>query len=52
MAVSTSSVTGRNSKIGARPRYPVWLHAGHPTAVDAARVFGRDDLLAILEPGG
>jgi len=27
-------------------------HAGHPTAVDAARVFGRDDLLAILEPGG
>ncbi|PBC45705.1 hypothetical protein CJ179_21280 [Rhodococcus sp. ACS1] len=24
--------------------------AGHPTAVDAARMFGREDLLTLLEP--
>ena len=24
--------------------------AGHPTAVDAARMFGREDLLSLLEP--
>ena len=24
--------------------------AGHPTAVDTARMFGREDLLAVLEP--
>jgi ankyrin repeat protein len=26
-------------------------HAGHPTAVDTARMFEREDLLALLEPG-
>ena len=25
-------------------------HAGHPTAVDTARMFGRDDLIATLDP--
>jgi uncharacterized protein len=30
---------------GADPR------AGHPTAVDTATMFGREDLLAVLEPG-
>jgi ankyrin repeat protein len=29
---------------GADPR------AGHPTAVDTARMFGREDLLAVLDP--
>lgn len=29
---------------GADPR------AGHPTAIDTATMFGRDDLLAVLEP--
>lgn len=29
---------------GADPR------AGHPTALDTARMFGREDLLAVLEP--
>ena len=30
---------------GADPR------SGHPTAVDTATMFGREDLLAVLEPG-
>ncbi|HEY2195372.1 MAG TPA: ankyrin repeat domain-containing protein [Actinomycetospora sp.] len=31
---------------GADPR------AGHPTAVDTARMFGREDLLSVLDPSG